>query len=113
MMGLLTPDAGEVRVLGHAMPEAQAVAKRDIGSGRLQTRSYDKEGQKHYATDIVADRVVFLGSGGGAGGGGGWRWGRRRWRRRGPSAKGRISTGFRASRRCGWRRPPSDDDIPF
>ncbi len=33
--------------------------------GRLQTRSYDKEGQKHYATDIVADRVVFLGSGGG------------------------------------------------
>ena len=33
--------------------------------GRLQTRSYDKDGQKHYATDIVADRVVFLGSGGG------------------------------------------------
>ena len=29
--------------------------------GRLQTRSYDKDGQKHYATDIVADRVVFLG----------------------------------------------------
>src|SRR6476659_9500080 len=36
--------------------------------GRLQTRSYDKDGQKHYATDVVADRVVFLGSGGGAGG---------------------------------------------
>lgn len=30
--------------------------------GRLQTRSYDKDGQKHYATDIVADRVVFLGN---------------------------------------------------
>src|SRR5690349_20503825 len=44
--------------------------------GRLQTRSYDKDGQKHYATDVVADRVVFLGGGGagggaGAGGGGG------------------------------------------
>src|SRR3954467_14653585 len=39
--------------------------------GRLQTRSYDKDGQKHYATDVVADRVVFLGSGGGSGGGGG------------------------------------------
>src|SRR5580692_11890316 len=39
--------------------------------GKLQTRSYDKEGQKHYATDIVADRVVFLGSGGAGGGGGG------------------------------------------
>ena len=31
LTGLLTPDAGEVRVLGHRMPEAQAVAKRDIG----------------------------------------------------------------------------------
>ncbi len=30
-MGFIAPDAGEVRVLGHAMPEAQAVAKRDIG----------------------------------------------------------------------------------
>ena len=29
--------------------------------GKLQTRSYDKDGQKHYATDIVADRVTFLG----------------------------------------------------
>jgi single-strand DNA-binding protein len=33
--------------------------------GKLQTRSYDKDGQKHYATDIVADRVVFLGGGNG------------------------------------------------
>ena len=31
MTGLLTPDAGEVRVLGHAMPDEQAIAKRDIG----------------------------------------------------------------------------------
>ena len=31
MTGLLTPDAGEVRVLDHAMPDAQAIAKRDIG----------------------------------------------------------------------------------
>lgn len=31
MTGLLTPDAGQVRVLGHAMPDAQALAKRDIG----------------------------------------------------------------------------------
>jgi ABC-2 type transport system ATP-binding protein len=30
-LGLLTPDAGEVRVFGHRMPQAQAVAKRDIG----------------------------------------------------------------------------------
>ena len=31
MTGLLAPDAGEIRVLGHAMPKAQALAKRDIG----------------------------------------------------------------------------------
>jgi ABC-2 type transport system ATP-binding protein len=30
-LGLLTPDAGEVRVFGHRMPEAQAVAKQDVG----------------------------------------------------------------------------------
>lgn len=30
-MGLMAPDAGEIRVLGCAMPDAQAVAKRDIG----------------------------------------------------------------------------------
>ena len=30
-LGLLTPDAGEVRVLGHRMPDAQAIAKRDVG----------------------------------------------------------------------------------
>lgn len=29
--GLLAADAGTVRVLGHGMPEAQALAKRDIG----------------------------------------------------------------------------------
>ena len=31
LTGLLAPDAGEIRVLGHAMPEGQALAKRDIG----------------------------------------------------------------------------------
>jgi ABC-2 type transport system ATP-binding protein len=31
MTGLLAADSGEVRVLGHDMPESQALAKRDIG----------------------------------------------------------------------------------
>lgn len=35
--------------------------------GRLQTRSWDKDGQKQYRTEIVADRVQF---GARAGGGG-------------------------------------------
>jgi single-strand DNA-binding protein len=32
--------------------------------GRLQTTSWDdKEGKKRYSTDVVADRIVFLGGG--------------------------------------------------
>src|SRR5262249_55254052 len=84
--------------------------------GRLQTRSYDKDGQKHYATDVVADRVVFLGSGGGGGpggegggqrrgGGGGGGAGRHGWSNAGPGRGGEEgATGG---------PPPSDDDVPF
>lgn len=38
--------------------------------GRLQTRSWDKDGQKQYRTEIVADRVQFGPRSGGDGGGG-------------------------------------------
>jgi single-strand DNA-binding protein len=31
--------------------------------GKLETRSYEKEGQKHYSTSIVAFNVMFLGGG--------------------------------------------------
>jgi ABC-2 type transport system ATP-binding protein len=31
LLGMITPDTGEIRVLGHEMPKAQAAAKRDIG----------------------------------------------------------------------------------
>ena len=38
--------------------------------GRLQTRSYeDKDGQKKYATDVVADDVILLGGRDEGGGG--------------------------------------------
>jgi len=30
--------------------------------GRLQTRSWDKDGQKHYTTEIIANTVQFLGA---------------------------------------------------
>jgi len=42
--------------------------------GRLKTSSYDKDGQKHYSTEIVADTVQFIGGrgeGGADGGAGG------------------------------------------
>jgi single-strand DNA-binding protein len=74
--------------------------------GRLQTRSYDKEGQKHYATDVVADRVVFLGSGGGGGGGGGGGEGRRQ--------TGGNTGGSGPPDDADMGGPPAgDDDIPF
>jgi single-strand DNA-binding protein len=95
--------------------------------GRLQTRSYDKEGQKHYATDVVADRVVFLGSGGGGGGAPGGPGGGE-----GGARRGGGSGGGGGGRGAGWSGgegagpgpgpseepdsggpPPSDDDIPF
>ncbi|HVR03372.1 MAG TPA: single-stranded DNA-binding protein [Polyangia bacterium] len=80
--------------------------------GKLQTRSYEKEGQKHYATDVVADRVVFLGGGGGGeggarrgGGGGGG----------GGVGGGRTSEGGGDDVEIGGAGPPpgGDDDIPF
>ena len=37
--------------------------------GRLQTRDWEKDGQKHYTTEIVASDVVFLGSRGESSGG--------------------------------------------
>ena len=63
--------------------------------GSIRTRSYDdKDGVKKYITEIIAQRVQFLGGGGGAGGS------------RGGSA--------RESEPEGPIEPPSgDDDIPF
>lgn len=37
--------------------------------GRLQTGSYEKDGQKHYRTDVVATNVILAGRGAGAGAG--------------------------------------------
>jgi single-strand DNA-binding protein len=96
--------------------------------GRLQTRTYDKDGQKHYATDVVADRVVFLGSGSGGGGAGGAAGGGEGGPRRGGTGGG-GSGGGGGGGGGGWRDsgpgpseepdngggapPSSDDDIPF
>jgi single-strand DNA-binding protein len=71
--------------------------------GRLQTRSYDKDGQKHYATDVVADRVVFLGGGGGGEGRG----------KPGGGYGGRGDSGPADEPGEGGGPAPSDDDIPF
>ena len=80
--------------------------------GRLQTRSYDKDGQKHYATDIVADRVVFLGSGSGEGRGAGG--GEGRGKAGGFSGRGDSGpSDDPGDSGPGGAPPASDDDIPF
>ncbi len=82
--------------------------------GRLETRSYDKDGQKHYATDIIANQVVFLGGGNGngdgAGAGGEAKRGSQRETSSRPATRASSSGG-------GWgdstSLPPPDDDVPF
>jgi len=68
--------------------------------GSIRTRSYDdKSGNKRYITEIVAQRVQFLGGGGGT---------------RVPQG-GMDSGGVddMAMGGMGGGQPPSDDDIPF
>lgn len=64
--------------------------------GSIRSRSYDdKTGQKRYVTEIIAQRVRFLGGGGGT--------------RVAPEAEGDMH-GESAG---GAQTPPGDDDIPF
>ena len=53
LMGLALPDAGRVQVLGHAMPEQQVEAKRDIGFASEDMRLY--KGQTlRWHMDLIA-----------------------------------------------------------
>ena len=83
--------------------------------GRLQTRQWDdKDGNKRYSTDVVADRVKFLGggpgggAGAGAGGGAPGAGGGKKWGGEGGAGGG---DDFAPSGDMGM--PPGDDDIPF
>jgi single-strand DNA-binding protein len=69
--------------------------------GRLRTRSYDKDGQKHYATEVVADRVVFLGGGSSEG------------RGRGGKREGGEDDETGDQSPQGRAEKPDDSDIPF
>ena len=67
--------------------------------GRIQTRSYDdRDGNKRYVTEIVAQRVQFLGGGGGEG-----------------RSSGQYESGGASSGTGGYEAPPvpDDDDVPF
>ena len=86
--------------------------------GRLQTRSYeDKDGQKKYSTEVVADDVILLGGRGEGGGGGGEGWGEAT--QRGPVSMPRQAQGSPAASPAPSKAEPefgggiSDDDVPF
>jgi len=67
--------------------------------GRLQTRQWEKEGQKHYTTEVKADKIVLLGGGAGRGGSGGER------------QVDRGDGGYQDPMKDA--APVTDDDIPF
>lgn len=67
-------DYHNVVVFGRQAETSAQYLKKGAGTfveGRLQTRSWDKDGVKQYRTEIIADRVQFgPRTGGGEGGGG-------------------------------------------
>ena len=90
--------------------------------GRIEYGSYEKDGVKHYTTDIIGEDMQMLGGGdgqrgGGEGGGG--------YQQRGSGGGGYGSGGDRQQRAPAQRRDPApskpanfddvpfDDDIPF
>jgi single-strand DNA-binding protein len=90
--------------------------------GRLQTRNYDdKDGNKKYITEIIADVVQFLGGRGEGGGGGGPRGGGGGGPRGGGGDQGGGGGGPRGGGGGGAEdfgdsyipSEPGDDDIPF
>ena len=55
-------DYHNIVVFGRQAETVNQYLKKGSGAfveGRLQTRSWEKDGQKHYRTEIVADRVQF------------------------------------------------------
>jgi single-strand DNA-binding protein len=85
--------------------------------GRLQTSSYEKNGEKRYSTEVVANNIVLPGSGRGARGEGGMREGGRAARDSGgmeaPADDFGDAGGGGAGMAGGSGASGGDDDIPF
>ena len=90
--------------------------------GRLEYGSYEKDGVKHYTTDIVADEMQMLGGGDGqrgggesgyqarGGSGGGYGGGDRPQQRPAPAQRREPAP---APQKPNFDDVPFDDDIPF
>jgi single-strand DNA-binding protein len=83
--------------------------------GRLQTRSWEQDGIKRYATDIIANEMQMLDSrGSGGGGGGGYQQGQPAQQ---PAQQPSQQPSSKASPEGAQQAPADmdsfDDDIPF
>lgn len=78
--------------------------------GRLQTRSYeDKDGQKRYSTEVVAEEVILLGGRGGDEGGGGMQ----EYGGGAPVSMPRSAQRAKPAPSQDFDPGVSDDDVPF
>lgn len=80
--------------------------------GHLEYGSYEKDGVKHYTSDIICDEMQMLGGRGGEGGGGYQRGGDRP-QRSAPAARGESAPAPAKVADYGNDVPFGDDDIPF
>ena len=84
--------------------------------GKLQTRQWDKDGQKHYTTEIVGNEMQMLDSRGEMGGGGGFNQSQPSNNQGGQQSGGQQSGGQQSGGGQSFDAPPAedfDDDIPF
>ena len=90
--------------------------------GQLRTRQYEKEGQKHYSTEIVANEMQMLDSRGDNMSGGGGNYNQAPSNNQAPNNRGgsnanqNTSAGGNSNSAPAYDAPPPedfDDDIPF
>jgi single-strand DNA-binding protein len=79
--------------------------------GRIQTSSYEKNGEKRYSTEVVANNIVLPGSRGGRGEGAPMREGPRATRDAGADAP--PADDYAEAHGAGATPSSADDDIPF
>jgi single-strand DNA-binding protein len=81
--------------------------------GRLQTSSYEKNGEKRYSTEVIANNLVLPGSGRGRGEGAPAREGGRAPRDAGANVDGPPADDYAEPQGSGAPAANADDDIPF
>ena len=84
--------------------------------GELRTRDWEKDGQKHFTTEVVASEMQMLDSRGEMGGGGPSSGGQDSGQGGGGTSSGGSGSGGSSSPADDFGPPPSDDfddDIPF